>query len=306
MEAITLDAEGAAPTLRDDLARPSPGPGEVLVRVRASSINGFDKKAAAGMMRGAMEYRFPVVLGKDFAGEVEAIGGTTSRFRVGDPVFGVVMRSYLGDGAWAQYLTAGDQYGITRLPEGLDPSAAGALGLAGATALDALAAVAPGPGDTVLVAGATGGVGAFAVQYARAAGARVIATARPGPAADVVRELGADEVVDYTGDLAAQVRAVAPDGVSAVLHLAGDGGQLAGLLAADGRLASTIGFGPDQHPAATSIMGSPTAEALDRLAGDVVAGRVRVPISHRYELAEVPQALADFSGALGKLAVTVP
>lgn len=305
MRAITLDAEGAAPALRDDLARPSPGPGEVLVRVRASSINGFDKKAAAGMMRGAMEYRFPVVLGKDFAGEVEAIGGSGGQFRVGDPVFGVVMRSYLGDGAWAEYLTAGEGYGITRLPPGLDLPAAGALGLAGATALDALAAVAPGPGDTVLVAGATGGVGAFAVQYARAAGARVIATARPGAAADAVRDLGADEVADYTGDLAGQVRAVAPDGVSAVVHLAGDGALLAGLLAADGRLASTVGFGPEQHPAAVSIMGSPTPQTLDRLAADVVAGRVRVPVSRRYDLAEVPQALADFTGALGKLAVTV-
>ncbi|MGW5669655.1 NADP-dependent oxidoreductase [Micromonospora sp. NPDC003776] len=305
MRAITLDAEGAAPALRDDVARPSPGPGEVLVRVRASSVNGFDQKAAAGMMRGAMEYRFPVVLGKDFAGEVEAIGGTGGPFRVGDPVFGVVMRSYLGDGAWAEYLTAGEGYGITRLPPGLDLPAAGALGLAGATALDALAAVAPGPGDTVLVAGATGGVGAFAVQYARAAGARVIATARPGAATDAVRDLGADEVVDYTGDLAGPVRAVAPAGVSAVVHLAGDGALLAGLLAADGRLASTIGFGPEQHPAAVSIMGSPTPRTLDRLAADVVAGRVRVPVSRRYELAEVPQALADFSGALGKLAVTV-
>ncbi|MCW3842569.1 NADP-dependent oxidoreductase [Micromonospora yasonensis] len=306
MRAITLDAEGAAPAPRDDLARPSPGPGEVLVRVRASSVNGFDKKAAAGMMRGAMEYRYPVVLGKDFAGEVEAIGGNAARLRVGDPVFGVVMRSYLGDGAWAEYVTVDDGYGITRVPEGLDLATAGALGLAGATALDALAAIAPGPRDTVLVAGATGGVGAFAVQYARAAGARVVATARPGPPTDFVRELGADEVVDYTADLAAQVRAVAPDGVSAVVHLAGDGAQLAGLLAPDGRLASTIGFGPEQHPAATSILGSPAPETLDRLAGDVAAGRVRVPVSHRYELAEVPQALSDFSGVLGKLAVTVP
>ncbi|MFG2057603.1 NADP-dependent oxidoreductase [Micromonospora sp. NPDC048930] len=306
MRAITLDAEGAAPAFRDDLARPSPGPGEVLVRVRASSVNGFDKKAAAGMMRGALEYRYPVVLGKDFAGEVEAIGGVTSPFRVGDPVFGVVMRSYLGDGSWAEYLTIGDGYGITRLPRGLDLSAAGTLGLAGATALDALGAVAPGPGDTVLIAGATGGVGALAVQYARAAGARVVATARPGAATDFVRDLGAEEVVDYTGDLAAQVRAVAPDGVSAVVHLAGDGAPLAGLLAADGRLASTIGFGPEQHPAATSIMGSPTGETLDRLADDVAAGRVRVPVTARYDLTQVPQALADFSGALGKLAVTVP
>ncbi|OKI49044.1 NADP-dependent oxidoreductase [Micromonospora sp. CB01531] len=304
MRAITLVAEGGEPALRD-LPQPSPGPGEVLVRVRASSVNGFDKKAAAGMMKGGLEYRYPVVLGKDFAGEVAAVGDGVTRFRVGDPVFGVVMRSYLGDGSWAEHVAVGERVGITRLPAGLDPSTAGALGLAGATAVDVVNALAPGQGDTVLVAGATGGVGALAVQYATAAGARVVATARPGAATDFVRQLGATEVVDYTGDLSAQVRAVAPDGVSAVAHLAGDGMELAGLLAFEGRLASTIGFGPDQHPAATSIMGNPSPETLDRLAGDLAAGRLHVPVTRRYELAEVPKALGDFTGALGKLAITV-
>ena len=98
----------------------------------------------------------------------------------------------------------------------------------------------------------------------------------------------------------------APDGVSAVLHLAGDAALLAALLASDGRLASTLGFGPDQHPAATAIMADPDTATLDRLAADAGAGRVRVPISRSYDLADVPQALADFArGSLGKLAVTV-
>ncbi|MET8836532.1 NADP-dependent oxidoreductase [Micromonospora sp. NPDC004540] len=305
MRAITLDRDGAAPAARDDLARPSPGPDEVLVRVRASSINAFDRKAADGAMRGAMDYRYPVVLGKDFAGEVEAIGDT-SPFRVGDPVFGVLMRPHLGDGTWAEYVTVGGADGVTRVPDGVELATAGVLGLAGATALDSLDALAVRPDDTVLVAGATGGVGALAVQYARLAGARVVATARPGPATDFVRDLGAAEVVDYTGDLTGQVRALAPDGVSAVVHLAGDGASLAGLLAADGRLASTIGFGPDQHPAAVSIFGRPERKTLDRLADDVLAGRVRVPVDRRYELAEVPRALAEFTGALGKLAISMP
>ncbi|MFG1656415.1 NADP-dependent oxidoreductase [Micromonospora chersina] len=305
MQAVTLDRDGAAPAARDDLARPSPGPDEVLVRVRASSINGFDVKAAAGAMRGAMDYRYPVVLGKDFAGEVEAIGGT-SEFRVGDPVFGVLMRSYLGDGTWAEYVTVGGADGIARVPDGVELATAGVLGLAGATALDTLDALDVRPGDTVLVAGATGGVGALAVQYARLAGARVVATARPGPATDFVRDLGAAEVVDYTGDLTGQVRALAPDGVSGIVHLAGDGAPLAGLLAAGGRLASTIGFGPDQHPAAVSILAKPDRTDLDRLADDVQAGRVRVPVEHRYELDEVPRALAGFRGTLGKLAVSLP
>ncbi|SCL30702.1 NADPH:quinone reductase [Micromonospora rhizosphaerae] len=303
MRAITLQEPGAA--LTDDLPQPSPGPGEVLVRVRGSSLNGFDKKAAAGMMKGAMEYRSPAILGKDFAGTVEAVGEGASRFGVGDAVYGVVMRSYLGDGAWADFVAVGDQYGINHVPEGLDLPTAGALGLAGTTALDAVDAIAPKPGETVLIAGATGGVGAFAIQYVAAAGARVIATARPGAATDFVRQLGAAEVVDYTGDLSGQVRAIAPDGVPAVVHLAGDGAQLAALLTPEGRLASTIGFGPDQHPAAISIMGRPDPATLDRLAGDAAAGRLRVPVSRRYDLAGVPQALAEFAGALGKLAITV-
>jgi NADPH:quinone reductase-like Zn-dependent oxidoreductase len=253
-----------------------------------------------------MEHRFPVVLGKDFAGTVDAVGDGAARFAVGDEVFGVVMKPVVGDGAFGEYLTVGEQYGIARVPAGLDLAAAGALGLAGTAALGAMDAVAPRAGETVLICGATGGVGAIAIQYAVAAGARVIATARPGPEAEFVRELGADHVVDYTGDLTTQVRAVAPDGVSAAVHLAGDGAQVADLLASGGRLASTLGLGPEQHPGATAIMANPDPATLDRLAADAASGRLRVPISRSYQLTEVPKALADFSaGTLGKLGVTL-
>ena len=121
-----------------------------------------------------------------------------------------------------------------------------------------------------------------------------------------MRSLGATHTVDYGGDLTAQVRAIAPDGVSAVVHLAGDAAQLAGLLARVAVIASTLGFGPDQHPAAVAVMASPEAATLDRLAADAAGGRLRVPITRTYPLEETPQALADFAaGSLGKLAVTV-
>ncbi len=111
---------------------------------------------------------------------------------------------------------------------------------------------------------------------------------------------------DHAGNLTAEVRRIAPDGVSAIVHLAGDAGQLAGLLATGGRIASTLGFGPDQHPAATAVMAIPDRATLERVAADVVGGPLRVPITRTYPLEEAPQALADFSaGALGKLAVTV-
>ncbi|NUT35274.1 MAG: zinc-binding dehydrogenase, partial [Hamadaea sp.] len=170
----------------------------------------------------------------------------------------------------------------------------------------ALAAVSPQPGETVLVSGATGGVGAIAIQYAAAAGARVIATARPGAETDFVRGLGAAETVDHTGDLAAQVRRISPDGVDVIVHLAGDGAALTQLLTEKGRLASTLGLGADQHPAAVAIMATPSAATLDRLAADVAAGRLRVPVARTYPLAEVPDAFGDFAtGTLGKIAVTV-
>jgi NADPH:quinone reductase-like Zn-dependent oxidoreductase len=305
MRAIVIDDHGATPHLAD-IPSPDPGPGEVLVQVRASSVNGFDVAVASGMLKGAMEHRFPVVLGKDFAGVVARVGEGVSRFAVGDPVFGVVMKPYLGDGGFAAYVAVGDAYGIAPMPEGLDPASAGAVGLAGAAALAVLAAAAPAAGDTVLIFGATGGVGALAIQYARTAGATVVATARPGEEADFVQGLGAHHTLDRDGDLAAQLRAIAPDGVSVVIHLAGDAGQLTPLLASGGRLASTVGYGVDQHPAATAVMANPDSHALDRLAADVVAGRLRVPITHTYVFDEVPAAIVDFrAGALGKLAVAV-
>ena len=305
MRAIVIDDDGAAPHPAE-IPSPHPGPGEVLVQVRASSLNGFDVAVASGMLKGAMEHRFPVVLGKDFAGVVARVGAGVSKFVIGERVFGVVMKSYLGDGTFAAYVAVGEAYGIVPLPERLDEASAGSVGLAGAAALAALAAAAPARGETVLISGATGGVGALAIQYVRAAGATVVATARPGQEADFVRGLGAHHVLDREGDLAAQLRVIAPQGVSAVLHLAGDATLLTPLLAPGGRLVSTIGYGVDKHPAATAVMANPDSRVLDRLAADVVAGRLRVPITHTYALDEVPAAIAGFRvGTLGKLAVAV-
>ncbi|GGK37402.1 NADPH:quinone reductase [Pilimelia terevasa] len=306
MRAVVTAEQGAAASLAE-VPTPRPGAGELLVRVRASSVNGFDLSVATGYLVGMMEHRFPVVLGKDFAGTVAGVGRGVSRFSVGEAVFGVVTKPFLGDGGFAEYVTVPEAVGVAALPAGVAPAAAGAVGLAGTAALDCLAATAPQRGETVLVSGATGGVGAIAVQYAAAVGARVVATARPGAEADFVRGLGAAHVVDHAGDVPAQVRAVAGDGVDVVLHFAGDGPTVAGLLAEKGRLASLLGFGADQHPAATFVMAHPAGDTLDQLAADLAAGRLTVPVSRTYPLAEVPAAFAAFTaGTHGKIAITVP
>jgi NADPH:quinone reductase-like Zn-dependent oxidoreductase len=309
MRAIAIADFAAPPALRD-LPTPDPGWGEVLVRVQASSLNGFDVAVAGGGLKGMMEHRFPVVLGRDFAGEVEATGAGAFRFRAGDPVFGVVAKPVLGDGSFCECLTVAEDAGVARIPEGLDRQTAGALGLAGTAALMCVDAVAPAAGEAVLICGATGGVGACAVQLAADCGAEVIATAQPGVEADFVRRLGATITVDYGSDLAEQVRTVRPDGVDGVIHLVGDGLQLADLLVPGGRMASTLGLGPqqlaDRPIVATSIVASPTAALLERLAADAAAGRLRVPVQRSYRLEQVPEAIADFAtGTLGKLAITI-
>ncbi|MEV1171346.1 zinc-binding dehydrogenase, partial [Nonomuraea sp. NPDC049784] len=173
---------------------------------------------------------------------------------------------------------------------------------------NAVDAVAPSPGETVLISGATGGVGAFAIQLAAARGARVIATARLGAEAAFVTGLGATWVVDHT-DLPAQVRAITPGGVNAALHLAGDGPAVAALLADGGRLASTLHYLPDEPGRdikATTVMADPNPGTLARLAADAAEGRLRVPVARSYPLAEAPRAIADFTaGTVGKLAVTI-
>lgn len=195
---------------------------------------------------------------------------------------------------------------IAHTPAELDLAVAGTLGLAGAAAVDSVTAFTPQPGQTVLISGATGGVGALAVQYTAAARATVIATARPGAETELVRDLGATQTVDYTQDLAPQVRAIAPDGVDAVIHLTGDGAALSDLLHSKGHLASTLGFGPQQHHDATAVMANPALTTLETIADDVTSGRIRIPITATYTLDNASQGFADFApGSLGKLAIRI-
>jgi NADPH:quinone reductase len=307
MKAIAIDDFGANPTLHD-LPDPTPGEGELLVRVQASSVNGMDLAVASGMVKGMMEYELPIVLGRDYAGVVEAVGPGVTGFEVGDSVFGVFMKMTLGPYGTFAELVAAPAIFATKIPDGLAIESAGALGLAGAAALASIDSIDPKPGETVLICGAPGGVGSLAMQIAKARGATVIATARPSQT-DYVNSLGADESVDHTADLNAAVRAQQPDGVDTIVHAAGDGPQLAKLLKPGGRIASTLGLTAEQvdDPDAqvTTVVAMPTTEVLDQLATAVVKGELNVPIERTYELQHAGQALQDFAGTRGKLAVTV-
>jgi NADPH2:quinone reductase len=308
MKATAIDYSGALPSLHD-LPVPHPGESEVLVRVRASSVNGLDVAVAGGYAREMTGHHFPVVLRRDFAGTVGAAGPGVRSLRPGDAVFGVVAKDVLGDGAFGEYVTASEAH-AARIPDGLELAIAGALGLAGTVALATIDAVAPLPGQAVLISGATGGIGSFAVQLGAARGAVVIATARPGEEDTRLRDLGARDTVDSTGDVPAAVAALRPGGIHIVVHLAGDGLELADLLVPGGRIASALGLPGDQPGRravqATPVMTLPASKNLERLAADVVNGQLSVPVQRTCSLADVPQALADFAaGARGKLAVSL-
>lgn len=310
MRAVTLESVPSAPAVAE-VETPHPGAGELLVKVASASLNGIDIATAAGYTQGFMELRFPLILGQDFAGTVEEIGEDVDGFAVGDAVFGVVLKPYLGAGSLAQYVTVPAGHGVAPIPSGLTLGDAGALGVAGATAKVSLDAVALTAGQTVLVSGAGGGVGSLAIQLAAARGAKVIATARPGAQTDFVTGLTSAgvQVVDFTGDLEGQVRAIAPEGVDAVLHLAGDGAQLAALLRPGGQLASATGLTQDeverQDVTVHTIMGNPDTRTLASLAGQVASGALRVPVTATYPLEQAAEAFAAFSaGTPGKIAVS--
>jgi len=309
MRAVVTADYGSAPALVE-LAEPVPGPGEVRVHMRASSVNGLDNAIAQGWVRGLMEHAFPVVLGRDFAGTVDMVGEGVTDLALGEDVFGVVITQPLAAGAFADYLVLPADHNLARVPDGMDHATAGVLGLAGSAAIAVVDAVAVGPADTVLISGATGGVGAVAIQLATSRGATVIATAANDAEAAHVRSLGAPFVVDPGPDMADAVKGIAPDGLSAVLHLAGDPAALAALLAQGGRFGTLLGAAPEAPAgraiSVASVYATPHRGVLDALAADVVSGRLRIPVQRSYSLTDAPRAMADFqAGTMGKLAISI-
>ena len=309
MKAFALSAFGEEPAVTE-VPVPKPGPGEVRVRVHAASVNGFDLSVAKGMLQGAMEHRFPVVLGKDFAGVVDAMGEGVGEYAVGDRVFGVVTKDFLGDGSFAEYVTVPTGVGIARLPEEIEFCEAAALGLAGTAAVMAFDGAGVREGDTVLVVGATGGVGQQGVQLAAAAGARVIATAHSDAEIDVVTKLGAAHTVDYTADVSAQVRDIVPDGVDVVLHFAGSPEPVVAAAKPDAAFASTMLRSPADVPSetlrVTSVYAHPAPETLERLAQNQAEGRTAVTVQETFALDDVATAVARFAdGTLGKLVISI-
>jgi NADPH:quinone reductase len=280
---------------------PNPGPGQIRVAVEAASVNGLDAATGAGLLWDSVPHHFPVVLGRDFAGTVERVGPGVATIRPRDRVAGVITGMSLARGTLTDTLVF-DARSVAPLPPGINEEQAAAAGLAAVTAQALVDALALTASDTVLVAGATGGVGAFAVQMAKAMGATVYATARPGEPTEFVRGLGADETVDYTNGFAA------PPGLTAIVQAAGDGAALAAMLPAGGRLSSATGASAAtvgrSDITVTPVMPTATAASVGTILAALASGALRAPITHTYAMSDAPKALADFGQhKLGKLVV---
>jgi len=312
-----------------EIDRPVPGPGQVLVRVRASSVNTPDWIGVTGvpyLLRIQSGLRAPgnAVRGTDIAGIVEAIGEDVTDLRPGDEVFGSLWSENLPTaGAFAEY-TLAPAAQLAPKPPGVSFEEAAAAVMSGVTALCAMRdTAAVEPGTRVLVNGASGGVGTFAVQLAAHYGAQVTGVCGPANAA-MVRELGAHHVIDYTRDDFTEgserydvildnvlnhapsrtARALAAGGVLIPNSVGNTGGLFAGM----GRMARAKLLGLTRR---ADVRFSPciTNRAnLIAIGGLLASGEVKAVIERTYTLEETPKAIAHMLGhhARGNIAITVP
>jgi NADPH:quinone reductase len=308
MKAITLDELGTPPTLRADLPAPSPGPNDVLIRVYASSVNPVDNAIAAGGLKDMVEHEFPITLGRDYAGVVEQVGADVTRFSVGDEVFGFIgaMNPTVHAGSWAELIVAPESVSIARKADGVQLATAGAAPLVAITAMSAIDVLALAQGDTLLVVGATGGVGSIAVQLAAAARATVIAPALPEDE-PYLHELGVADLLPRDGDVAAAVRRRYPDGVDALLDTVSYAPGAYDAALKDGARVASPNNAAGEGSGRTNLMAAPTSENLERLARLLDAGIVKVPIHQTYPLAQAPAAMNALATdhTQGKLALQI-
>jgi NADPH:quinone reductase-like Zn-dependent oxidoreductase len=322
MRAVVSHGPGSVSALRaEDIARPAPADDGVLVRVRASSANPVDLFAltpVAHMQRGLKA----AVMGTDFAGTVEAVGKNVSSFEPGDEVFGG------GRGAFAEYLAISEQGAMVRKPAGAPFDQAGAVTVAGSTALQALRDHGRVQrGQRVLINGASGGVGTFAVQIARSFGAEVTAVCSTRHV-ELVRSIGAQRVIDYTRDdftLGGErydlmldvagnrswsecVRVLESDatyvgvGAAGIQHGKGGGWRAIGhfLQVGMGSLRST-------RRVVTLFIAKLSKDDLVFLGALLASGKLTAVIDRRYDLAGVADALGylDQGHAMGKIAIEI-
>lgn len=308
MKAIRIHEYGNVDTLTyEDAPLPEPGPGDVRIRVHAAAVNPVDWKIREGYLSAMLPYDMPLTLGWDVSGVVDALGADVTGLATGDTVFS--RPDIARNGAYAEYVVVRASE-VAAKPGCLSHNEAAAVPLAGLTAWQGLFDHAQlTKGERVLIHAGSGGVGSFAIQFAKWAGAHVIATASGGNEA-LVRELGADEFVDYRTQKFEDVLA----NVDVVLDTIGGETQERSfsLLSAGGRLVSIVGTPDAEKLAAIGATGGmfmvqPSSEQLGRIAALIDEGRVQVLIDSVFPLSETRAAHAKSQSgrAKGKIVLEV-
>jgi NADPH:quinone reductase-like Zn-dependent oxidoreductase len=299
MKAVVMHQTGGPDVLRvEEAERPEPGEGEVLINVRAASVNPVDWKRR----RALSEDQLPAVLGNDISGTVER--SRAEGFAEGDDVFG-----FAATGGYAEFATS-PAAAIAKKPAGVSHEQAATIPVAGLTAWQALFDLGGlERGQTALIAGAAGGVGHFAVQFAKVAGARVVGTGSSRNR-DFVLGLGADEYVDYTQQDVAE----AVSGVDVAFDtVGGDTTQSLVPTVREGGILVVIAAAPPTEAAEArgvraELLGvSPNSEQLTRIADLVETGDVHVELAEVMPLTEVRRAheLSESGHTRGKIVLTV-
>ncbi len=291
MKAVHIHNYGGTDVLYyEDAAKPTPAPGEVLIRVHATSVNPFDCAVRAGYMGGYFNYTFPLILGTDVSGVVEEVGEGVTDVAPGDVVF--TRAGVFRNGSYADYVVA-FAADVAHKPDGLDHMQAAAIPHAALTAWQGLFELADiQPGQVILIHAAAGGVGHFAVQFAKWRGAKVIGTASVNMS--TLRQLNVDEAVDYSKT---DFEEVATD-VDVVLDLMGGETQQRSwkTLKPGGILLSTVQAPPADlalaHGVRARMIDSmpPIRKVLNEIAALVDSGKVVPVISEVMPLSEIRRA----------------
>lgn len=297
MKAVAVKAFKAIPQLMD-VEEPAVKDGFIKIKIAAAGLNPFDWKTIDGILKDHMPHVFPLIIGADAAGIVVETGAGVTRFRTGDRVYGQVLHAPVGEGAYAEYVAVPETAHIAKAPENIPLADAAAAPTAGMTAIQLIAKTGLTAGQTLLLIGATGGVGSFAVQAAKLKGIRVIATVSSAAAAERIRSLGASETIDYKK---APVDEQFPGGADALIDLVSDaaGFEKMSALVKRGGAAFTTQFVADKTGLEEkglhggNFETKSTTASLDELRALIDGGKIVIPVDRRVSLAGAPAAIAE-------------
>lgn len=280
-----------------ELEKPLPAEGEILIKTEAAGVNPVDAFAARGMLNEMIPAKFPVIPGWDVAGVIEDRGHAARRFKEGDNVYAYARRPVIQHGTFAEYVALPESY-IALSPQKLTAEESGGVPLVGLTAYQSLFDTGKlQEGETVLILGASGGVGTAAIQLAKWKGAEVIGVASESNQ-EYMKDLGADATIDYTaGHVGEMVKDIKPGGVDMIFHCSrGDSlSQSIDTLKQGARLISITNSDPDRRDDILFqyVFVEPNAGQLKHLQELADDGKFKIPVSKTYSLKETGQALRE-------------